>query len=83
MTFSSWPKTLLDLAQLGRELRGYSESGILPMAHVIGVISITFIWKHAWSIPGSVVWVRDPFLLSVSLGPQPYFGFIDLIRSFF
>ncbi|KAF9818313.1 hypothetical protein IEO21_02828 [Rhodonia placenta] len=26
------------------------------MAHVIGVISITAVWKHAWSIPGSVIW---------------------------
>ncbi|KAJ7498846.1 hypothetical protein FB451DRAFT_1347303 [Mycena latifolia] len=52
----SWPRTLPDLAQLGRELHGYSQSGPAQMAHVIGVLSMTAIWKHAWSIPGSVVW---------------------------
>lgn len=54
----SWPKNLTDLAQLGRELHGYSQSGALPMAHVIAVMSVTAVWKHAWSIPGSVIWVR-------------------------
>jgi hypothetical protein len=53
----SWPRTLTDVATLGRELHGYSQSGPGPMAHVIGVLSITAVWKHAWSIPGSVIWV--------------------------
>ncbi|KAJ7047302.1 snare associated Golgi protein-domain-containing protein [Mycena alexandri] len=52
----SWPRTLPDLAQLGRELHGYSQSGPAEMAHVIGVMALTAIWKHAWSVPGSVVW---------------------------
>ncbi|KAJ7754246.1 snare associated Golgi protein-domain-containing protein [Mycena maculata] len=52
----SWPRTLPDLAQLGRELLGYSQSGPAQMAHVIAVLSITAVWKHAWSFPGSVVW---------------------------
>ncbi|KAJ7283582.1 snare associated Golgi protein-domain-containing protein [Mycena rebaudengoi] len=52
----SWPRTITDLAQLGRELHGYSQSGPAQMAHVIGVIAYTAIWKHAWSVPGSVVW---------------------------
>ncbi|KAF8897598.1 snare associated Golgi protein-domain-containing protein [Infundibulicybe gibba] len=52
----SWPHTVTDIAQLGRELHGYSQSGPGPVAHVIGVMAITAIWKHAWSIPGSVVW---------------------------
>ncbi|KAJ7700150.1 snare associated Golgi protein-domain-containing protein, partial [Mycena rosella] len=52
----SWPRTLPDLAQLGRELHGYSQSGPAQTAHVVGVLAITAIWKHAWSIPGSVVW---------------------------
>ncbi|KAJ7904583.1 hypothetical protein B0H14DRAFT_2663525 [Mycena olivaceomarginata] len=52
----SWPHTITDLAQLGRELHGYSQSGPAQMAHVIGVMAISAIWKHAWSIPGSVVW---------------------------
>ncbi|KAJ7807099.1 snare associated Golgi protein-domain-containing protein [Mycena leptocephala] len=52
----SWPRTLPDLAQLGRELQGYSQSGPGPMAHVIGVMALSAVWKHAWSVPGSVVW---------------------------
>ncbi|KAJ7179074.1 snare associated Golgi protein-domain-containing protein [Mycena filopes] len=52
----SWPRTLPDLAQLGRELHGYSQSGPAEMAHVIGVMALTAVWKHAWSVPGSVVW---------------------------
>ncbi|KAH9951633.1 hypothetical protein B0H21DRAFT_183979 [Amylocystis lapponica] len=52
----SWPRTLADLAELGRDLHGYSQSGAGSMAHVLGVISITAVWKHAWSIPGSVIW---------------------------
>ncbi|KAK7060552.1 hypothetical protein VNI00_001318 [Paramarasmius palmivorus] len=52
----SWPRTLTDLATLGRELHGYSQSGTWPLAHVVGVMAITAIWKHAWSIPGSVIW---------------------------
>ena len=54
----SWPRTLTDVATLGRELHGYSQSGPGPMAHVIGVLSITSVWKHAWSIPGSVIWSK-------------------------
>jgi hypothetical protein len=53
----SWPQNLADLAQLGRELHGYSQSGLGALAHVIGVVSATTIWMHAWSIPGSVLWV--------------------------
>lgn len=56
---NTWPRTLTDLAQLGRELHGYSQSGSWPMAHVIGVLSVVVAWNHAWSIPGSVLWVRD------------------------
>ena len=54
----SWPRNIADLAQLGRELHGYSQSGLGPLAHVIGVMAMSAIWKHAWSIPGSVLWVR-------------------------
>ena len=53
----SWPHNISDLAQLGRELHGYSQSGLWPLVHVIGVMTISAIWKHAWSIPGSVLWV--------------------------
>ena len=57
----SWPRNIADLAQLGRELHGYSQSGSGPLAHVIGVMAISAIWKHAWSIPGSVLWVLSLF----------------------
>ena len=57
----SWPRNIADLAQVGRELHGYSQSGPGPLAHVIGVMAISAIWKHAWSIPGSVLWVRVLF----------------------
>ncbi|KAI0773456.1 snare associated Golgi protein-domain-containing protein [Irpex lacteus] len=53
---NSWPRNLTDLAQLGRELHGYSQSGWAPMAHVVGVLSVVVVWNHAWSIPGSVLW---------------------------
>ncbi|KAG6866465.1 hypothetical protein C0991_003983 [Blastosporella zonata] len=52
----AWPHTIADVAQLGRELHGYTQSGTGPVAHVIGVMAITAIWKHAWSVPGSVIW---------------------------
>ncbi|KAF9567341.1 hypothetical protein CPC08DRAFT_626946 [Agrocybe pediades] len=52
----SWPHDIADLAQLGRELHGYSQSGLWPLSHVIGVMAISAVWKHAWSIPGSVLW---------------------------
>ncbi|KNZ81484.1 hypothetical protein J132_00450 [Termitomyces sp. J132] len=52
----AWPRTLADVAQLGRELHGYTQSGPGPVAHVMGVMAISAVWKHAWSIPGSVIW---------------------------
>ncbi|KAG6917907.1 hypothetical protein DXG01_000516 [Tephrocybe rancida] len=52
----AWPRTIADVAQLGRELHGYTQSGTGPVAHVMGVMAITAVWKHAWSIPGSVIW---------------------------
>ena len=54
----SWPRNLSDLAQIGRELHGYSQSGLWPLLHVVFVVSISAIWKHAWSIPGRVLWVN-------------------------
>lgn len=54
----AWPRSITDLAQLGRELHGYSQSGTGPLLHVTGVLSVVVAWNHAWSIPGSVLWVR-------------------------
>lgn len=64
---NSWPRNLTDLAQLGRELHGYSQSGWGPLAHVVGVLAVVVVWNHAWSIPGSVLWVR-PFSLFGPIG---------------
>lgn len=55
MTFVM-PHNVSDLATLGREFHGYAQSGPWPMAHVIAVLSISAIWKHAWSFPGSIIW---------------------------
>ncbi|KAL4254562.1 Golgi apparatus membrane protein TVP38 [Pleurotus pulmonarius] len=52
----SWPRTLSDLSQLGRELHGYSQAGWIPFLHVVAAMSVTAVWKHAWSIPGAVIW---------------------------
>ncbi|KAJ4478186.1 snare associated Golgi protein-domain-containing protein [Lentinula aciculospora] len=52
----SWPKTLTELAALGKDFHRYSESGLGPKVHVLSVVALTAIWKHAWSIPGSVIW---------------------------
>ena len=53
----AWPRTIDDVAQLGRELTAYTQSGSWPLLHVMGVMAISAVWKHAWSIPGSVIWV--------------------------
>lgn len=63
----SWPHNITDLAQLGRDLHGYSHSGPGPLLHVISVMAISAIWKHAWSIPGSVLWVRFIFVKNRTL----------------
>lgn len=63
----SWPRTLEDLASMGRDLHSYSQSGTMPLAHVVGVLSISAVWKHAWSVPGSVAWVSDSRILQVKL----------------
>ena len=62
----AWPRNITDLAQLGRELHGYTQSGTWPLLHVVGVLSVVVAWNHAWSIPGSVLWVRhtSPILIS-------------------
>ncbi|KAI0347242.1 hypothetical protein BDW22DRAFT_1404855 [Trametopsis cervina] len=70
---NSWPRNLTDLAQMGRELHGYSQSGWGSMFHVIGVLSVVVVWNHAWSIPGSVLWnvlagaLFSPWLATVLL----------------
>jgi hypothetical protein len=71
----TWPKTIADVAQLGRELNSYTQSGPTPTAHVVGVLAITAIWKHAWSIPGSVIWVS---ITSVSKRTLDIYKFFPL-----
>lgn len=65
---ASFPRTLADLADLARELQAYFQSGLESKAHVLAVLSVTALWKHAWSVPGSVLLVRIfiiPFLFGV------------------
>jgi hypothetical protein len=69
----AWPKTIADVAQLGKELNSYTQSGPTPTAHVVGVLAITAIWKHAWSIPGSVIWV------SITIGLTTYLDYLYTI----
>ncbi|EIM88407.1 uncharacterized protein STEHIDRAFT_54151 [Stereum hirsutum FP-91666 SS1] len=52
----SLPQTLSDLAQLGKELHAYSQSGPGSVAHIVAVVSVICIWMHAFSIPGAVLW---------------------------
>ncbi|KAH7105464.1 hypothetical protein BKA62DRAFT_613535 [Auriculariales sp. MPI-PUGE-AT-0066] len=49
------PRTLADISLLGRELQGYSSAGFSELLHVLAVLAVTACWKHAWSIPGSVL----------------------------
>ncbi|KZW04249.1 hypothetical protein EXIGLDRAFT_663735 [Exidia glandulosa HHB12029] len=51
----SLPRTLGDLAQLSRELQGYASAGSVSLLHVLAVLAVTASWKHAWSVPGSVL----------------------------
>ncbi|PVG00498.1 hypothetical protein CPB86DRAFT_701147 [Serendipita vermifera] len=52
---SVFPHTISEVKALAWELRGYSETGPWELGHVLLVLSITALWKHAWSIPGSVL----------------------------
>ncbi|KAG8766384.1 hypothetical protein FRC12_006917 [Ceratobasidium sp. 428] len=63
------PTTLRQVAALGKELQAYADSGLSGKAHVLAVLSIAAIWKHAFSIPGSVLLnVLAGALLSPALG---------------
>ncbi|KAF9247283.1 snare associated Golgi protein-domain-containing protein [Melanogaster broomeanus] len=76
----TWPRTLSEVAELGQELQKYSQSGAGPLAHVVGVLSVTAAWKHAWSIPGSVIWnvlagaLFHPLLATLLLSILTTFG---------
>ncbi|KDQ12719.1 hypothetical protein BOTBODRAFT_97574, partial [Botryobasidium botryosum FD-172 SS1] len=50
-----FPRTLPDISRLGHELQAYADSGFAGKAHVLLVLSITAVWKHSWSVPGSVL----------------------------
>ncbi|CAE6411433.1 unnamed protein product [Rhizoctonia solani] len=54
-SLKSFPRTLDHIQALGKELQAYSSGSSAGMAHVMGVMCCLAIWKHAWSIPGSVV----------------------------
>lgn len=52
------PKTLEELSRIGTDLEGYAASSVAAHMHVLAVLSILALWKHAWSVPGSVLLVR-------------------------
>jgi len=54
---SRFPTTVADVRQLGHTLQAYSESGWSPLLHVLTILCLTGLWKHAWSIPGAAVLV--------------------------
>ncbi|KAF8314805.1 hypothetical protein DL93DRAFT_995916 [Clavulina sp. PMI_390] len=49
------PKTMKEVTALAMSVRQYAVSSSGSRFHVMFVLSITAIWMHAWSIPGSVV----------------------------
>ncbi|KZS97955.1 hypothetical protein SISNIDRAFT_397680, partial [Sistotremastrum niveocremeum HHB9708] len=49
------PTSLQDLAALAAALHAYAQSGPLPYLHLLAVLSLLTLWKHAWSIPGAVL----------------------------
>lgn len=62
---SHFPKTIIDVRQMGYTLQAYSESGWTPLLHVLAALCLTGLWKHAWSIPGAAVLVSGAVLLFV------------------
>ncbi|CAG7848285.1 SubName: Full=Uncharacterized protein {ECO:0000313/EMBL:CCA76488.1} [Serendipita indica DSM 11827] len=52
---SVFPRTISDVRALAWALKGYSETGQWELVHVLAVLAVTALWKHAWSIPGSVL----------------------------
>lgn len=56
---SVFPRTISDVRALAWALKGYSETGHWELVHVLAVLAVTALWKHAWSIPGSVLLVSS------------------------
>lgn len=74
-THSVFPKTVADLRALAWALKGYSETGPWELAHVLTVLGVVALWKHAWSIPGSALLVgRNRF--------STFFGNLNSRRIF-
>lgn len=62
-SLKSVPRTVAGIAALCKELQAYSSGSTAGMVHVMGVMCCLAIWKHAWSIPGSVVLVSPSSLV--------------------
>lgn len=62
ITLDELPQTVHDIVALSRALRDYSRSDYAAALHVMAVLSLTAVWKHAWSIPGSVIWASLLFI---------------------
>jgi hypothetical protein len=53
----SLPKQVSDLQILSAEIRSYMASSTTGWWHTVGVLIVTGMWKHSWSVPGAVVLV--------------------------
>jgi hypothetical protein len=61
---SVFPRTISEVRALAWALKGYSETGSWELVHVLVVLAVAALWKHAWSVPGSVL------LVSIFLYPH-------------
>ncbi|KAG8829488.1 hypothetical protein FRC18_009271 [Serendipita sp. 400] len=50
-----FPRTIAEVRAIAWALKGYSETGHWELIHVLAVLAVTALWKHAWSIPGSAL----------------------------
>ncbi|KAG8847254.1 hypothetical protein FRB91_011943, partial [Serendipita sp. 411] len=50
-----FPRTIAEVRAIAWALKGYSETGPWELIHVLAVLAVTALWKHAWSIPGSAL----------------------------
>jgi len=75
----SLPKQVSDLQILSAEIRSYMASSSTGWWHTIGVLVVTGMWKHSWSVPGAVVL---NILVGSLMPPIPALILLTFITSF-
>ena len=60
---SVFPRTISEVRALAWALKGYSETGSWELIHVLLVLAVAALWKHAWSVPGSVLLVSTTLFI--------------------